>query len=263
MTAAVMGFLYYMVRRSCGIGYIRIVYSSYMNQDQGSEQKNTFFDGAGSRKWRHLWGIGLKVCREIGVYAEALVLALPGASGEILRARYLRFKLGGLGEDPSISAGMHLRGAAAIRIGHNFRCGRGCALYADGQGKILIGHRVALNSNVNLNAAINGAIEIGDDVLVGPGVLMRASDHAHSRTDVPIQHQGHVAGKILIEDDVWIGGNATILGGAVIHKGAIVAAGAVVRGEVPAYAVVGGVPARLLKWRDNLPRGTEQKMDRN
>ncbi len=85
---------------------------------------------------------------------------------------------------------------------------------------------------------------------------MRATNHAFSRTDVPIWQQGHVPGKIEIADDVWIGGHATILDGAVIGKGAIVAAGAVVTGVVPAYAIVGGVPARLLRWRENAPAGT-------
>ena len=76
---------------------------------------------------------------------------------------------------------------------------------------------------------------------------------------MPIWQQGHMPSNILIDDDVWIGGNVTILGGAVIGKGAIVAAGAVVNAPVPAYAIVGGVPARLLKWRENLPPGVDQQ----
>lgn len=56
-------------------------------------------------------------------------------------------------------------------------------------------------------------------------------------------------GKIIIEDDVWIGTNVTVLSGVHIHKGAIVAAGAVVCKDVPPFAIVGGVPAKIIKYR--------------
>jgi virginiamycin A acetyltransferase len=58
-----------------------------------------------------------------------------------------------------------------------------------------------------------------------------------------------VRGPVLIGHDVWIGTGATILPGTKIGNGAIIAAGAVVRGEVDHYAVVGGVPARLIRYR--------------
>jgi len=197
-----------------------------------------------------------KVGDEFHAYVEAIISAVPGRSGGMLRALYFRSRLAGLGPSASIAAGIQVAGADAIRIGSEFFCARGCSLYADGGGQITIGDRVALNANVSLNAAIGGEIRIGSHVLIGPGVLMRATNHAFSRTDVPIWQQGHVPGKIQIADDAWIGGNVTILDGAVIGKGAIVAAGAVVTGVVPAYAIVGGVPARLLKWRENAPAGT-------
>ena len=58
-----------------------------------------------------------------------------------------------------------------------------------------------------------------------------------------------VANPPIIEDDVWIGCNATILQGVKIGTGAIVAAGAVVTKDVPPYAIVGGVPAKIIKYR--------------
>lgn len=60
-------------------------------------------------------------------------------------------------------------------------------------------------------------------------------------------------GDIVIEDDVWIGVNATILSGVTIHQGAVIAAGAVVTKDVPPYAIVGGNPAKVIKYRFEEP----------
>ena len=192
-----------------------------------------------------------KLCQEIVAYFEAIVFVLPGMSGGKLRVLYLRRKLSALGDSPNFSTGIHLLGGGGIRIGSNFSCDRGCSIYADGGGSIAIGDNVTLNANVILNAAIGGEIHIGNHVLIGPGVLMRTSNHVFSRTDVPISQQGHVGGKILINDGVWIGGNVTVLGDVTFGEGAIVAAGAVVTRDVAPYAIVGGIPAKLLKWRAN------------
>jgi len=54
---------------------------------------------------------------------------------------------------------------------------------------------------------------------------------------------------VTLEDDVWIGANVTILKGVTIHSGSVVAAGAVVTKDVPNDAVVGGIPAKVLKYR--------------
>ena len=56
-------------------------------------------------------------------------------------------------------------------------------------------------------------------------------------------------GQILIQNDVWIGHGATIMGGVTIHNGAVVAAGSVVTKDMPAYAIVGGNPAKVIKYR--------------
>lgn len=56
-------------------------------------------------------------------------------------------------------------------------------------------------------------------------------------------------GDIIVEDDVWIGLNAMILSGVTIHQGAVIATGSVVTKDVPAYAIAGGVPAKVIKYR--------------
>ena len=63
------------------------------------------------------------------------------------------------------------------------------------------------------------------------------------------KQEGVSKGDIIVEDDVWIGYGATILSGVHIGQGAVVAAGAVVSKDVPPYAIVGGVPAKVIKYR--------------
>ncbi len=74
--------------------------------------------------------------------------------------------------------------------------------------------------------------------------------HIFSDTTVPIRQQGDRGGDIVIEDDVWIGTHTIILTDVTIHKGAIIGAGAVVTKDVEPYAIVGGVPAKLIRYRD-------------
>lgn len=64
-------------------------------------------------------------------------------------------------------------------------------------------------------------------------------------------HEAQSKGDIIIDDDVWIGARSIILSGVHIGQGAVVAAGAVVSHDVPPYAIVGGVPAKIIKYRFN------------
>lgn len=116
------------------------------------------------------------------------------------------------------------------------------------QAKLTIGNRFSCSNNVFMGAT-GGEMIIGNDVMIGPNVVLRASNHVFNRTDIPMRDQGHSFGKIIIEDDVWIGANAVILPNVTIGKGAIIAAGAVVTKDVPPYSIVAGVPAKTIKSR--------------
>lgn len=94
-------------------------------------------------------------------------------------------------------------------------------------------------------------VEIGDDVLIGPHAVLLAGGRHHrfDRLDVPIKQQGNpVKEPLRIGRGAWIGANATVM--AEVGHDAIVGAGAVVTRPVPAYGVVAGNPARLLRRRD-------------
>ncbi len=85
-------------------------------------------------------------------------------------------------------------------------------------------------------------IEIGSNCLIAPFCYLVDSNHGIAR-DVLIREQPMSSLPILIEDDVWIGANVTILRGVTIGEGAVIGAGSVVDQDVPAYAIVRGNPA--------------------
>ena len=112
--------------------------------------------------------------------------------------------------------------------------------------KMEIGDR----SGVGINAKMHGKVVIGKDVMMGPDCIIYTKNHAFCDTTIPMNKQGFSAEKpVIIGDDVWIGGRVIILPGVHVGKGAIIGAGAVVTKDVPEYAVVGGNPAKILKYR--------------
>jgi acetyltransferase-like isoleucine patch superfamily enzyme len=93
---------------------------------------------------------------------------------------------------------------------------------------------------------------IGEHVGWGPGAKVLGSEHTAMPTDVPIIQTDLVVKPVHIGAWADIGVNAVILPGVTIGKGAIVGAGAVVTSDVPAFAIVAGVPARLLRYREGI-----------
>lgn len=116
---------------------------------------------------------------------------------------------------------------------------------------IEIGEHCLINHNNVLQAGHGDAkIKIGNYVHTGANVMVIAFNHGFDNRELPTKMQDYYDADIIIEDDVWIGGGAIILAGVTIGKGAIIAGGAVVNKDVPEYAIVGGVPAKVLKYRD-------------
>lgn len=99
-------------------------------------------------------------------------------------------------------------------------------------------------SNFNLTILDCSIVKFGDNVMLAPGVTITAATHPLD----PIERLSkELALPVTVGNNVWIGSNATILPGVTIGNGAVVAAGAVVSRDVPAYTVVAGVPARVIK----------------
>lgn len=104
-------------------------------------------------------------------------------------------------------------------------------------------------ANYNVTILDIAPVRIGDHVMIGPNTLISTVNHPMT----PMGRRRHlgIARPVTIGDDVWIGGNVTILPGVTIGNNVIVAAGAVVTKDVPDNCLVGGVPARPLRELEN------------
>lgn len=111
------------------------------------------------------------------------------------------------------------------------------------------GNRVKFGKNVFINhsaiLSASGGIEFEDGVMAAPGLRIATINH-----DLNERHTKYTYGKVTIKKNAWIGMNATICPGVTIGEYAVVGAGAVVTKDVPAYSVVGGVPAKVIRYQD-------------
>ena len=111
------------------------------------------------------------------------------------------------------------------------------------------GYRVKFGKNVFINhsaiLSASGGIEFEDGVSVAPGVRIATINH-----DFNQRHTVYTYGKVTIKRNAWIGMNVTVCPGVTIGEYAVVGAGAVVTKDVPPYAVVGGVPAKVIKMQN-------------
>lgn len=125
-----------------------------------------------------------------------------------------------------------------------------CIRAVGGTGDIRMGAHCYINPHCVLYSG-NG-ITMGDYVLLAAGVALMPTNHAIGRRDIPIRQQGFQPSKggIVIEDDVWIGANATVIDGVRIGKGAVIGAGSVVLSDVPPYEIWAGVPAQKIRDRN-------------
>jgi serine acetyltransferase len=118
-------------------------------------------------------------------------------------------------------------------------------------GHALVRGRVSLGAHCTVNpyAMISGQVRCGDGVRIASHVSLVGFNHGYDDPDMPIHQQKHESRGIIIEDDVWIGANAVVVDGVTVGRGAVIAAGAVVSRDVPPMAIVGGVPAKVLRFR--------------
>lgn len=139
-----------------------------------------------------------------------------------------------------------------IMVKDNVSIARNCTLVGTGiisqKGKgISIGNNTGINAGAYLGG--QGGIEIGDNVIIGPGVQVFSENHNFSDINVNIKDQGVSRNGVVIKSDCWIGAGAIILAGVTIGKGCVIAAGSVVTRSIDNDSVVAGVPGKVLKNR--------------
>lgn len=196
--------------------------------------------------------------------------------GCIFVARRVRWGLGGVwarmvlrSYGVEFGPGLKLGSAPVIRLDKtgSIRLGRNVIIANElAENPAGISHRTALcahkpgaklviGDNVGISGAVLHAwnsIEVGDRVMIGAAALIYDSDfHPLNAEDRSRLDDSKVAtAPVVIGPDVWIGARAMVLKGVTIGRGAIVAAGAVVTKDVPAGAIVGGVPAKVVGYCD-------------
>ena len=136
------------------------------------------------------------------------------------------------GTDVTFGRGLHVQGRERVHIGSRVHIGTDCTIYCT-----------------------KADLRIGNNVMLGPRVTIITGNH---RTDSRYKPMIDVSDAekrpeddlpVLLQGDNWIGANVTILKGVTVGQGAVIAAGAVVTKDVPAYSIVGGVPAKVLRYR--------------
>lgn len=166
-----------------------------------------------------------------------------------VQARLMQLETLELGEGGFIAPEAKLFGEP----GRSIRIGDRCAIAADVfmHGPITIGHEVSINARASLDGGAQGIV-IGDGTRIATGVTLYAFDHGIA-PDHPVRTQPVTSRGIRIGSDVWIGAQAGITDGVEVGDHAVIAMGAIVTRDVPEWAIVAGVPARIIGDRRERP----------
>jgi acetyltransferase-like isoleucine patch superfamily enzyme len=112
---------------------------------------------------------------------------------------------------------------------------------------LIIGDNVGISPNCFIQ--VRGTVQIGNNVLLGPGVKLFSESHNFEDPEKFINEQGETRKGVIIEDGVWVGSDVTILDGVTIGANAVIAAKSLINRDVPPFSIVAGIPAKVIKYR--------------
>ena len=139
------------------------------------------------------------------------------------------------------------------KLGKQVSIGRNCFIHKNTE--------IGDYSGVGYACEINNGVYIGNNVMMGPHVLIYTQNHCTDDVGIPMREQGLKPIKpVAIEDDVWIGARVCILPGVTIGRGAVIGACTVVSKDVPSYSVFVGNPGRVVKSRLFVGESNDAKM---
>ncbi len=172
------------------------------------------------------------------LYWQKLLMDVPGRFGQLLRWKVYRKHFGKVGSYATIHVDVRIRNIQYLELGEGCHLGESNMLQA------------------------GGGIEMGDNVLLGPGVKIWSANHVFDDVETPIIDQGFEYKRVIIGSNVWIGANAFIMPGAVIGDGCVISAGSVIGGKtIPPYKILAGNPARIIGSREPKNSEVENKQD--
>ena len=203
---------------------------------------------------------------------------IPGALGLLLRKIFWPRLFGSCGRGVQFAQNIVIRHPKRIHLGGNVVISESCILDARTEtsdrvlilgddvilsnnvmisckdGFVSIGARTGIGAQTIIQSTNQCPVSIGVDVMIGPRCyLVGGGNYNIDRLDIPMREQGIKQDTgVVLEDDVWLGGNVTVLGGVTMATGSIAAAGAVVTKPVGKRNICGGVPSRILKTRDDI-----------
>ncbi len=171
---------------------------------------------------------------------------IDSAEGARMRRVLLRALCKRVGDGMRVGLGVLVLHPQTFEIGDAVFIGNQSFLQGRHDGRFIVGAHTWLGPHAYLDCR---DLELGEYVGWGPGAKVLGSEHTGEPVDVPIIQTDLVIKPVRVGRGADVGVNAVLLPGVTVAEGAIVGAGAVVTKDVPAYAVVGGVPAKLLRFR--------------
>lgn len=156
-------------------------------------------------------------------WIQPFIAWIPGITGFAIRYVFFKLLFNRLGGFSYIAPSVTMQRSYGIRAGRRLAVNRGTII--DGKGKI----------------------QIGDNVLIGPYVVIASAQHSFDQADLPMIMQVETQKEVVIGNDVWIGAHAVILPGVHIGDRVIIGAGSIVSHDIESHSVAVGAPARVIK----------------